>query len=78
MMQFNTDVQSDTEPQTIEQAMSHVYVRTNIVQSTDADQDGTERITWTYDEASFTNEEYAKVKGQAVFAEIALIVAKEQ
>lgn len=77
MMQFNTDVQSDTEPQTIEQAMSHVYVRTNIVQSTDADQDGTERITWTYDEASFTNEEYACIRAQAVFAEIACIISKD-
>lgn len=72
-MKYNTNVQSDTEPQIIEHAMTHVYVRTNISSKTVDD-----TIIWTYDEASFTNEEYAKVKGQAVFAEIALIVAKEQ
>lgn len=78
-MKYNTNVQSNVEPQQIEYAMSRVYVRTNITESTEpATEGGEERTMWTYDEVSFTKEEYAQVKGQAVFAEIALMVAKEQ
>lgn len=78
-MKYNTNVQSGTEPQIIEHAMTHVYVRTNITQSTEpATEGGEERTLWVYDEVSFTKEEYAQVKGQAVFAEIASMVAREQ
>jgi hypothetical protein len=52
--------------------MTHVYVRTNISSKTVDD-----TIIWTYDEASFTNEEYACIRAQAVFAEIACIISKD-
>ncbi len=71
-MKYSTNVQSDTEPQIIEHAMTHVYVRTNISSKTVDD-----TIIWTYDEASFTNEEYACIRAQAVFAEIACIISKD-
>lgn len=77
-MKYNTNVQSSVEPQQIEYAMSRVYVRTNITEPTEPATEGEERTVWTYDEVSFTKEEYAQVKGQAVFAEIALMVANEQ